>query len=109
MKMFPSQNLSDAEFVEKIRKQTLSAKRRAWFLLSLSIIYVGLIFLIWFIAKKSNFLQMGFIGGCFVGFFTGIFLVHAGIYLAFFLQHLFGYRKEKLLITYYEQLHSLNK
>jgi hypothetical protein len=104
MKMFPWSDLSDTEFVEKVRKQTQSAKRRAWFLLSLSVIDLGLIFLIWCFAKKLDLFQMGFIGGWFAGFFMGVFLAHAGIYFAFFLQHLFGYRKERLLIAYYEQL-----
>jgi hypothetical protein len=36
MKIFQPRKLTDAEFVEKIRKQTPSAKRRAWILLGFS-------------------------------------------------------------------------
>ena len=109
MKIFESRKLSDIEFVEKIRRQTLSAKHRAWFLLAFSFFYLGLIVLAWQIAAKYEWSQMGFYAGCFVGVFIGVLLMHALMYFVFFIEHLFGYRKERLLIAYYDQLYSANK
>jgi fatty acid desaturase len=109
MKIFQSRKLTDAEFVEKIRKQTLSAKRRAWILLAFSFFYLGLIVFLWHLAAKYEWFQTGFLVGCFVGVFIGFLLMKALMYFVFFLEHLFGYRKEKLLIAYYDQLHSANK
>jgi|GEM_PF-3818857 hypothetical protein len=106
MKIFESRKLTDAEFVEKIRKQTLSAKRRAWILLAFVFFYLGLIIFVWQLAAKYNLSQMGFSGGCFVGVFIGFLLMKALMYFVFFFEHLFGYRKEKLLVEFYDQLYS---
>jgi fatty acid desaturase len=109
MKIFQSRKLTDAEYVEKIRKQTKSAKRRAWVLLAFSFFYLGLIAFSWHLGVKYEWFQMGFYVGCFVGVFIGFLLMHALMYFVFFLEHLFGYRKERLLIAFYDQLHSTNK
>ena len=107
MKIFQSRKLTDAEFVEKVCKQTKSAKRRAWGLLAFSFFYLGLIAFFWLLTVKYEWFQMGFYVGCFVGIFVGFLLMKALMYFVFFLEHLFGYRKEGLLIAYYEQLHSM--
>jgi fatty acid desaturase len=107
--MFQSRKLTDAEFVEKIRKQTKSAKRRAWILFAFAFFYLGFIVFLCHFAAKNGWSQMGFIAGCLVGVFIGFLLMKALMYFVFFFEHLFGYRKEKLLIEYYDQLHSTNK
>jgi hypothetical protein len=95
MKIFQSRKLTDAEFVEKVRKQAQSAKRRAWILLAFSILYSGLIVFIWCIAK--NWISPP--NGVALPDFYRRFFIKALIYFAFFLNHLFGYRTEKLLIA----------
>jgi hypothetical protein len=108
MNIFPSGKLSDAEFVEKIRKQLSSARRQAWLLLVFGMCHLGAIAFIWRLAVKYGLFQRGFAAGCFVGFFTGFAVMMAVMYFVFFLEHLFGYRKEKLLVALYDRLHPLD-
>jgi hypothetical protein len=109
MNIFQLRKLTDAEFVEKIRKQTKSAKRRAWILLAFAFFYLGFIVFLCRFAAKDGWFQMGFFAGCLVGIFIGCLLMHSLLYFVYFFEHLFGYRKEKLLVQYYDQLHSSNK
>ncbi|HTB84411.1 MAG TPA: hypothetical protein VK742_12215 [Candidatus Sulfotelmatobacter sp.] len=109
MKLFRWHRLTDAEFVEKTRKQNQSARRRAWFLLSFAIFYLGLCAACFWQAATNNYSQMGFWAGCFIGVFAGVFLIKALMYFAFFMNHLFGRRQEQLLVKFYDQLHLQGK
>jgi hypothetical protein len=108
MKIFPSRDLSDAEFVEKVRKQVLSARRQSWGALAFSLLHAGLVVFSWYFAIKHHVLQMGFVAGCFVGTFTGFGVMFAVYYFIIFIQHFFGSRRDKLLVAYYDRFYSLN-
>jgi len=105
MKIFQSDKLPDAAYVEKIRKQLSSAKCIAWKCLAFSAIYLASIPFMCYFAKKEDFYSTGFFGGCAVGIFIGVLLIMSVNYFSFFIIHLFGNRTEKLLIAYYDQLH----
>jgi hypothetical protein len=109
MKIFKSYKLSDADFVEKTRKKLSLARRIAWKCLAFSALYLALIPFICYFARKEDFYGTGFSSGCAVGIFIGVSLTNAIVYFSFFTTHLFGNRIEKLLVTYYDQVHSLNK
>ena len=110
MKLFRWRRLTDAELVEKIRKQNQSARWRAWWLLCMSLTYLGMIAVLWIWTEKTNAGGMpDYAGGCFAGLFTGIFLIKSLLYFVYFTQYLFGRRQEKLLVALYDQLHSQGK
>jgi len=68
MKLFRWRRLTDAELVEKIRKQNHSARWRAWWLLFMSLFYLGLIVVVWIWVEKSNTGVPDYGSGCFAGF-----------------------------------------
>ncbi|HTR42625.1 MAG TPA: hypothetical protein VMH87_13515 [Pseudomonadales bacterium] len=126
MKIFPSSNLSDAEFVEKVRKQLRKGRRWAWMGLIGSVMFVVLF--VWFIyvivtivggfsSKDSSVNQhlqtsmewyrTGLATGVCFGVFATFLLAKAFWCYAEFLLLLAGNRRDKLLIALYDELHPL--
>ena len=125
MKIFQSRKLSDAEFVERIRKQL--QRRKRWACLMLIFSGVMLALFIWFLFIASHFAgswstdsthdqrlsnglewyRIGFVSGLFLGGFAMLLLVKVTFYFCEFLVLLAGDRRNKLLVAYYDQLHPL--
>jgi hypothetical protein len=126
MNIFQSRKLTDTEFVEKIRKQLQKSKRWAWFMLIFSGAALALFVWVIFIAidfagswnqdnshdqRLSNWLEwyrIGLATGACFGGFAMLLLVKVFWYFCEFLMLLTGNRRDKLLVTYYEQLHPLD-
>ena len=123
MKMLQSRNLTDAEFVEKIRKQLRINRRWAWVGIVISGILVGLfvwafILFVDFISSmgnlaksiepKSQAFYTGLTLGCTFGLFLTIILAKIFLYFYKCIELLLGNRRDRLLVTYYDQLHPLN-
>src|SRR5580704_7658432 len=126
MKIFPSDKLSDAEFVEKVRKQLRKGRRWAWFGLIASGMFVVLFFYFMYAAvvivggfssddnrvnhhlqNSMEWYRMGLATGACFGFLASFFLVKAFWYFAEFLLLLVGNRRDRLLVASYDQLHPL--
>jgi hypothetical protein len=124
MKIFESRKLTDAEFVERTRKNLQKNKRRAWFMLVLSLLFIAeLVYILnfavgWFDSwKKDLLLSQAFqqyqskvlVMSASFGCIATIPWLGAVFCFCEFLKQLFGNRRDKLLIAYYDQLHSINK
>ncbi|HVU26676.1 MAG TPA: hypothetical protein VHG71_02945 [Verrucomicrobiae bacterium] len=126
MNIFQSRKLTDAEFVEKIRKQLQKSKYWAWFMLFFSGAMLVLFF--WFLYLMIDFAgswsednshdknlanwlywyRIGLATGACFGGFAMLLLVKVFWYFCEFLMLLTGNRRDKLLVDCYDQLHPLD-
>jgi hypothetical protein len=120
MNAFQSRKLSDAEFVEKVRKQLRISRRWAWF----GIIVTGMLLVLfaWVFSMFINFISSvgdlaeridpksqafysGLSLGCVFGLLLTFILAKILLYLYKCVELLYGNRRDMLLIAYYDQLH----
>jgi len=124
MNIFQLRKLTDAEFVEKVRKQLQKNRRWAWAGLVASGSFLGLF--IWFSflfigishlgseggekhhSDFNDWYQAGFKLGAILGAFAMLLLVKVFWYFCEFLIWLAGNRRDKLLVACYDQLHPLD-
>src|SRR5215469_8747042 len=127
MKIFPSSNLSDAEFVEKVRKQVRKGRRWAWVGLIGSGMFIALFCYFLYVvvtivggfSSKDNdvnqhlrtsveWYRTGLATGVCFGVFATFLLAKAFWYFAEFLLLLAGNRRDKLLVALYDEIHPLD-
>jgi hypothetical protein len=127
MKIFPWSDLSDTEFVEKVRKQLRKGRRWAWLGLIGSGISIALFFFFIYVVvtivggfssddnrvnqhlqNSMQWYRTGLATGVCFGFFATFLLVKAFWYFAEFLLLLAGNRRDRLLVAFYDQLHPLD-
>jgi hypothetical protein len=119
MKIFESRKLTDAEFVEQTCENLQRSKRLTWLWFSFSILFFILFFwllhlVVSWISHPTDFQtdQWHQIDLKIVA--SGSSLETAALFMAIFSfsqfsDSLFSNRRDKLLVTYYDQLHPLNK
>jgi hypothetical protein len=122
MKIFPK--LTDAEFVERTRKNLQKNRRRAWLMLVLLLLFIAeLIYILNFaVGWSSSWKKDPFLSETFQQYQSDVLAISAsfgciatipwlGAVSSFceFLKQLFGNRRNKLLVAYYDQLHLANK
>jgi hypothetical protein len=127
MKIFESRKLTDAEFVERTRKQLQKSRRWAWICLIGSGMFVAFFFWFFYIVidmiggfwnkdsaanqhlqNSMEWYRIGLATGACLGGFAMLLLVKAFWYFCEFLMMLSGNRRDKLLVAYYDQLHPLD-
>jgi hypothetical protein len=123
MNIFQSRKLTDAEFVEKVRKQLRRNRRWAWIGIVGSITFI--VFFVWIfilfvdfvssmgqlsehVSPKSQMFYTGLTLGCTFGAVLTIILGKIIFYFCESLILLFGNRRDKLLVAYYDQIHPLD-
>jgi TRAP-type C4-dicarboxylate transport system permease small subunit len=103
---------SDAQYVRSVRTKLRDAKRTAWLQLVLSILYMAIVVatgtmfvkFFWDDPEMMNFEEpsrgpaMGLAYGAIIGLFT----TYAVVAFARFVRTLFGNKRDKLLVKYYE-------
>ena len=123
MNIFQSRKLTDAEFAEKVRKQLRINRRWAWIGIIISVTLVVLfvwvfILFIDFISSmgnlakpidpKSQAFYTGLTLGCIFGLVLTVILVKIFLYFYKCVELLYGNRRDRLLIAYYDKLHPLD-
>jgi hypothetical protein len=123
MKIFQSRKLTDAEFVEKIRKQLRINRRWAWIGIIISgtlvvlFVWIFLLFINFIssmgqlaehVNPKSQMFYTGLALGCTMGLVLTVILGKIFLYFYKSLELLFGNRRDKLLVAYYDQFHPLD-
>lgn len=119
------ENISDEQYVERIRKSLKSRRRWRSFIVAMGLLI--LCFLLWFIPQIINILSnlngLGHAGhgtqnsrfsvvyavyfiAIIMGYFTGFMFFHAVFQI---MEALFGYRKDKLLVEFWDSLSDAEK
>jgi H+/Cl- antiporter ClcA len=119
MKIFSKLKLTDAEYVERIRKDLRVSKKWGWGGLIFSgVLFVAYAYLFPLIpdwieftkkaAPNSQSFWLGIVTGFLLGFLFGGLLLSLGVYFVKSIILILGSRRDKLLVAYYDQLHSTN-
>ena len=110
--MFRRKQLSDAEYVEKIRKRDRTLRRLWWIwpILFLAILYILVRFgdfIQEFIADfpvEKKMVYAGLFLGMTFGLILSMLALHAGICIKHWIDARQGYRTERLMLKYHDEL-----
>lgn len=110
--IFQRKTLSDAEYIDLLRKRDRVFRRMGWVSLGLFVAIFGVLLqFVYKIQKYSGSLpedESGYRAGLVLGICLGlmfvIFTAHAGITLKNWIESRHGFRTERLLIQYHDRL-----
>jgi hypothetical protein len=117
MNIFPARHLSDDELIERTRKHLNASRRLRWFFLVLALAWFGMAS--WLTSAAFGWVEVlaqgrsvqwpwflfGLSTGLSFGSFIMLLVLKGMLFLYFFIDHL-PWRKDRLLIQYYDQLHN---